>query len=69
MERRAFLKSLILSPILFRQSLSQETMDSIQYAEPTINAFAYLEISGSYYKIGYQIGKYFRKNIEMVIQG
>jgi predicted choloylglycine hydrolase len=68
MRRRDFLISGLTAPFLIQQLLA-EGKDSLSYYQDTTEAsFPHLEITGSYYDIGYQIGKYFGKNIETVIQ-
>jgi isopenicillin-N N-acyltransferase-like protein len=68
MERRDFLKTLILSPVIIQQFTHQKNGITARYENASRDSFAYLEIAGDYREIGFQVGKYFGKNIRTVIE-
>jgi predicted choloylglycine hydrolase len=68
MKRREFLISGLTAPFLIPQLLAREKDSLVSKQDATATGFPYLEIIGTYYDIGYQIGKYFGKNIETIIE-
>ena len=68
MNRREFLISSLATPLFIRQLLANQDEISAKYYNATDKSFEFLEVKGSYNQIGYQIGKYFGKNIKQVIK-
>jgi len=68
MKRREFLISGLTAPFFIQQLLAEGRDSLLDYQDTTEASFPYLEITGSYYDIGYQVGKSFGKNIEAVIR-
>ena len=68
MNRREFLISSLATPLLLRQLLANQDHGLAKYQKASEKSFEFLEVKGKYNQIGYQIGKYFGKNIELVIK-
>ncbi|MEJ2634430.1 MAG: C45 family autoproteolytic acyltransferase/hydrolase [Calditrichia bacterium] len=68
MKRRNFLKISLFSPIIFREFIEARPIGQIRFVYGDASRYGLLELKGNYRKIGYQIGRYFRKNIETIIQ-
>jgi predicted choloylglycine hydrolase len=68
MKRREFLISSLGTPLFIRQLLANQSNTFSKYQEATEKSFEFLEVKGTYKQIGYQIGRYFGKNIKQVIK-
>lgn len=68
MNRREFLISSIATPIFLKQLLANQNHGLAKYQKASEKSFEFLEVKGTYNQIGYQIGKYFGKNIEQIIK-
>lgn len=66
MNRRNFLAFSILTPPFLIQACKEKASETSEVLEKK-KIFPFLEVEGSYYDIGYQIGDHFQENIETVI--
>ncbi|MDA3843129.1 MAG: C45 family autoproteolytic acyltransferase/hydrolase [Candidatus Kapabacteria bacterium] len=66
MIRRDFLKLSILTPAFIQTACKQA--NNVNFVAGNEKSFDFLEVRGSYYDIGFQIGSFFVKNIKAVIQ-
>jgi predicted choloylglycine hydrolase len=67
MRRRTFLKLAAIAPTFLYISCDKRPLDA-KFEKATNTSFDYLEVSGSYYDIGYAIGKHCGKNIRAVME-
>ena len=68
MDRRIFIKASVLAPYVVKDLLLGTETGEARFARSTPKSFAYLEVKGTYEQIGYQIGKFFGKNIKGIIE-
>lgn len=67
MKRREFLKSAGAASLVLTGCVKLDKKPAkLRYLPPRENSFAFLEVTGDYREIGFQIGKYFKTNIETV---
>jgi predicted choloylglycine hydrolase len=68
MDRRSFLKASVVVPFYFSKIVKAGESAQTKFIKSTQKSFDYLEVRGSYEQIGFQIGKYFGKNMKEIIQ-
>jgi len=69
MKRRTFVKLSLLSPLFLKTACIQQKGGRIhRYLNADSRRFEMLEVSGSYYDIGYSSGKTFSKNIRSIVK-
>ena len=68
MDRRSFLKFSLLAGAFGASACRKQTQAPIvRYIPERPGSFPFLEVEGSYYDIGYQVGSFFERNIKSVI--
>ena len=68
LNRRTFLKTSIIAPFFFRKVWADTKSTQTKFIKATPKSFDFLEVKGTYEQIGFQIGKFFSKNIHQIIQ-
>jgi len=68
MERRTFVKLSLLAPLFLKTACTQKGGSVNRYLNADQRRFEMLEVSGSYYDIGFSAGKTFSKNIQFVVK-
>lgn len=68
MKRRTFIKLSIATPFYFQSTIARDFRKNHNFFPATPRQFDLLEIKGSYREIGYQMGKYFGRNIKEIIR-
>ena len=67
MKRRTFVKLSILAPLFLKTACTRYGGRVKRYLNGDSRRFELLEVEGSYYDIGYSVGKIFSKNIQRVV--
>jgi predicted choloylglycine hydrolase len=68
MKRRTFLKISAVSPFIFQSFFCSKDSARTLFTPATDKKFDLLEVKGNYNQIGYQIGHYFRNQINTIIE-
>lgn len=68
MKRRRFLKNLVAGPLIIKNLAASTEIFPRGHISATPKNFEFLEVSGSYEQIGFQIGRHFGKNIRGIIE-
>ena len=68
MKRRDFIKTSVVTPLMLGHLLAENDKANTKFRPGNAKSFDLLEVKGSYQQIGYQIGRYFGKNIKNVIE-
>ncbi len=68
MKRREFLAFSALSTVFLHHACTPDTNARVKFTEAAQRTFPVLEVTGSYYDIGFQIGKHFANNIKSVMK-
>ena len=69
MKRRTFIQFSLLAPAFISQSCKEKIdfTPKIRFLPGREKNFPFLEVKGSYYDIGFQMGKYFAKNMKAIM--
>jgi predicted choloylglycine hydrolase len=68
MKRRTFVKLSLLAPLFLKTACTQKGGRIHRFLNEDSRRFEMLEVSGSYYEIGYSAGKTFSKNIQHIVK-